>query len=177
MLRPLQFVSSPNEIREAVSTFNQEARFFSDTAKSLITSTTYWVYDPESSLFGPSKFVAFQGMDFNQYSGQRARSPGNPTFVGARTRKAIESVLGAKYLPNADRTAAFRTWVEDLFGLDLVKRVNSGRWRFISLAGRRYFAVVADPNEYRVADAARELEEGTWTITGGNPEPGDRIAV
>ena len=56
----LHFVESAEEIRQSLENFAVEVGRYPELARSLIVQTTYWVYDPRSAVFGPSKFVGFR---------------------------------------------------------------------------------------------------------------------
>mgnify|MGYP003575980714 CR=1 FL=1 len=59
MANVLQPVQSAADVRLNVETFNDEAARYYNRAARLLRETTYWVYDPATESFGPSKFVGF----------------------------------------------------------------------------------------------------------------------
>jgi hypothetical protein len=51
------------------------------------------------------------------------------------------------------------------------------RWRSLGAGERRYWALLANPNLYRIEDAVRDLEEDTWTTASRPIHAGDRLVI
>lgn len=91
----LEFVETIGEIRDAVRVFNEQAAVDPKLTRSLLTGTKYWVYDPETKRFGPSKFVGFVDLRLADYGRARNRERSGVRFDGYSTRVMIEGLLGA----------------------------------------------------------------------------------
>ena len=66
-LPPAHLVTRPDEVRASLNRFNEQAAANSEEAYTRVAATTYWVWDPDSGLFGPSKFCGFANMTFDRY--------------------------------------------------------------------------------------------------------------
>lgn len=62
----LRTVEQPAEIRAVLQTFNAGARDAAARSLRILAQTSYWVFDPESRMFGPSKFVGYADMNFER---------------------------------------------------------------------------------------------------------------
>ena len=93
----LTLVESIADIRSTIDRFNRHAVANADRALSVLRSTTFWVYDPASRTFGPSKFVGFVGMTFTRYEQATVGDYDGVRFNGSLTRKAIANVLRVEY--------------------------------------------------------------------------------
>jgi len=62
----LEFVSTIQDIKKNIKTFNERAKDNLGTIKKdyLKKQRRYWVYDPDTYQFGPGKFVAYKEMTF-----------------------------------------------------------------------------------------------------------------
>lgn len=101
---PLVFVADAADIQQSLHRFNADAARYAELAVSLLRQTTYWVYEPASQAFGPSKFVGFQNMTFPRYQAARAGDRLGASFNGTATRVAIEKLL-CPYAPEPQRSA------------------------------------------------------------------------
>jgi hypothetical protein len=133
MANVLQPVQSPAGVRLNVETFNSEASHFYDRAARLLRETTYWVYDPISELFGPSKFVGFIDMSFERYLRAVAGDSEGMRFDGGVTQTAISSALGRSYQEDENLRARLESWGVARFGPDAFGGADREKWRFISL--------------------------------------------
>jgi hypothetical protein len=128
----LILVKESEQIRQSLTAFNAEPENFLDLARSLLRNTTYWVYD-DTQRFGPAKFVGFVGMSFANY--QKARNhwnTGHP-FNGNRTRRAIESALGAGFASDENLPTKLQEWGESILGPGVFDGVNKSKWKFVQL--------------------------------------------
>jgi hypothetical protein len=122
MANVLQPVQSPAGVRLNVETFNSEASHFYDRATRLLRETTYWVYDPVSQSFGPSKFVGFAEMSFDRYVRAVAGESEGARFDGAVTQAAISSALGTSYREDETLLARLETWGRGAIRAGCVRR-------------------------------------------------------
>ncbi|MCX7425065.1 MAG: DUF3883 domain-containing protein [Planctomycetia bacterium] len=173
----LQTVHRVGQVRENIRRFHRDVANNFARAQSLAQQTTYWVYDAESDLFGPGKFVGYQGMNFTRYnSAVDGRSTG-ASFDGAVTRAAIEATLGA-FAANPELAEELDAWMVATFGAATVAGINRGKWRFIALdTVVHYWAFVCNPDKYDVTSALAVLDELCWTLDRGDPKTGDRIII
>jgi hypothetical protein len=103
-----------------------------DLGRSLIRTTSFWVYDPASRRFGPSKFVGFKNMTMAKYQSARDGYPGDYIFDGHITRKAIENILGA-YAKDERLSVELTNWAASLLGPDALEGIDESKWKFVSL--------------------------------------------
>ena len=126
----LKYVHHRKDIQDSLDTFNRDSRQNLDLARDLLHRTDYWVYDPIAKTFGPSKFVAFQNMNFSDYSA--ARKSHGYKFDGHRTQKEIAKILGA-YTKNSQLSPELIRWGQSLLGTDIFVGIDQSNWKFISL--------------------------------------------
>jgi hypothetical protein len=93
---PLEATSAA-DVTLNVETFNNEASHFFDRAARLLRETRYWVYDPASESFGPSKFVGLPEMSFDRYLRPLEGDSAGARFDGGVTHAAISNALGTSY--------------------------------------------------------------------------------
>jgi len=130
-----------NEIRANISHFNQEAKASSNNyrARNLLRTTRYWLYDEETNAFGPSKFVGFNSMTFECYNywveKAKKNSPGK--FLAGDTRRANENTLGVKFASNANVSKKLLEWGEKLFDVDIFRKIDQRKWRFIKITKKK----------------------------------------
>ena len=103
-----QVVTEVFEIKVNTSLFNADIQNNYDEAYSLARSTTYWIYDLESNMFGPSKFLGFKEMTFERYLQSKQDELEGDRFSGGVTRRAIIKVLENEYEQNSNLSDAFR---------------------------------------------------------------------
>jgi hypothetical protein len=129
----LEIIKSSADVRLNVETFNSEAARYYDRAARLLRETTYWVYDPISESFGPSKFVGFTEMSFDRYVQAVAGDWEGAQFDGGVTRAAIATAIRARYKPDGILRARLDAWGVDRFGPDAFGGADRGKWQFVSL--------------------------------------------
>jgi hypothetical protein len=128
----LTFVSNRQDIRGSLCTFNRDLQQYHQLARSLLRTTTYWVYDPSTKTFGPSKFIGFKSMNFAKYGRARQGHWSGNRFNGYNTRKAVEGILGP-YSRDPRLSAQLINWGQALLGPDVFDDINTDKWVFISL--------------------------------------------
>jgi 5-methylcytosine-specific restriction protein A len=133
MAIPLHLVDSEEQLRRSVAAFNQHARDYLDRTQSILRQTSYWVWDPNTKMFGPSKFIGYRDMDFQLYEAAQQGSTTGSTFDGGNTHRAIQSLLGEFYDDN-DLAVMLKAWGAQLAGSSVFDDVDEGKWRFAELS-------------------------------------------
>jgi len=128
----LIFVTSRQGINDSFKTFNRGISQDYDLARSLLRTTSYWVYHPSNKMFGPSKFLGFRGMTFSKYKRARQGRWQGARFNGQETRKAIEKLIG-QYEANPVLSESLIEWGENLLGVGVFEGVDRNKWKFVSL--------------------------------------------
>jgi len=148
----LTLVSSAREIKESVAAFNREAGGDPEFTKNILRQTTYWVFDPVTKLFGPSKFVGFKGMSVASYRRAQPDHWTGDRFDGNVTRLRMAQVLGYDYAGNEGLAERLETWaVQTASAPDIFKGVNRNKWRFITLPALESTTLpeeITTPNKY-----------------------------
>ncbi|MGJ5819961.1 hypothetical protein [Paludibaculum fermentans] len=132
----LSLVTSADEIRTSMYGFAAQASQHAETVRSLLTGTRYWVFDPVSGSFGPSKFVGLGRMTLPRYEAARKDLHVGASFDGNRTRLAIEKCLNARFQPDEAMMAALGEWAKSLLcsrGVDPLAGIDRTKWAFVSL--------------------------------------------
>ena len=127
-----ELVGNFHDIQQSLDTFNMSFEENLDLGRSLIRTTSFWVYDPVSGRFGPSKFVGFKNMTMAKYQMARDGYLGGNIFNGHITRKAIENIRGT-YAQDARLSGKLNDWAESLLGPDALEGIDESKWRFVSL--------------------------------------------
>jgi hypothetical protein len=174
----LRVVRTPEEIGHNITVFNASAKSHSERVRLILHQTTYWVYDATTDQFGPSKFIAFSGMNFMAYEDGLQKKTKGVRFDGNVTRIAIEGVMGAPYRPDPILSSRLQTWANQLLGEITFAERGKSKWRFLRLAkSPSYWAVVVNPKVYRIDDVLRNEAEDTWTVNDSDVRAGDRLAL
>ena len=173
----LELVENALEVRENIRRFHRDLPNHHERALQLAVQTSYWVYDPESDAFGPSKFVGFKRMSFTDYIlADNNRSTGQ-RFDGHVTQRAITSVAG-EYQAFPQFASQLQEWLTSTFGRDAVAGINPDKWAFVDLQSKiRYWAVCCQPETYDARSALAHLADMCWTLDRGEPQPGDKMIV
>ncbi|GEM_PF-165320 len=135
----LKFVETIEEIRESLHTFNAEVGAQPKVARSLLTQTSYWVWDPSSKKFGPSKFVGLQHMNVSDYEAARKGDYLGAPFDGHPTQQKIASLIGEAYKHDDALAKQLDKWGRLLIpddpatGSTIFEGVDRGKWKFIAL--------------------------------------------
>ena len=140
MLPTLNLINNLSDIQKTLNVFNKELSQNFDLVKNLSSQTTYWVYDPNTQNFGPSKFVGFKSMNFKdykfakEYNTKHSKSKEKiiTIFDGQRTRKAIEQVLG-DFHPDISLLNKLIIWGETSIRKGIFNGVDKNKWKFVSL--------------------------------------------
>ena len=145
----LQFVETIEEIRESLHSFNTEAATQPDVSRSLLTQTSYWVWDPTIKSFGPSKFVAFKHMKVAEYGAAQQGDRSGEKFDGNLTQRKLRSLIGEDYTPNEALSKALDKWGRALIPDDSGKGgvfdgVDRTKWKFITLPKQKQEAAGRD---------------------------------
>jgi len=127
-------VSRADQITDNVTTFNQFAASNPVRVRSLLAQTTYWVSLLPTGIFGPSKFVGFRDMDFDQYEAANDGDFTGAGFNGAVTREAIAQTLGSSYAPDSELSSRLLSWGRRLAGSEVFDGVDQSKWRFLDLS-------------------------------------------
>lgn len=129
-MRPiLKLAEKYEDIKASIDLFNRDLTENEDLAQQLARSTTYWVYDPATGFFGPSKFVAFVKMNYSDYAkAQKGESTGD-RFNGTVARVAIERILGS-FKHNDHLRYEIIKWGEARFGPHVFSGTNTAKWQF-----------------------------------------------
>ena len=127
-----ELVENLHDVQHSLDTFNTSFEENLDLVRSLIRTTSFWVYDPVSRRFGPSKFVGFKNMTLAKYQSARDGYLGGNIFNGHITRKAIENILGA-YAEDAQLSVKLSNWAVSLLGPDALEGIDDSKWKFVSL--------------------------------------------
>ncbi len=101
-------------------------------AVSLVRRTWYWVYDPGTRTFSPSKFSGYVGMDFARYDAAREGESEGAKFDGWISQNAIAKVLG-DYEPDANLARELEAWAQAVLGPGALEGIEPGKWRFVRL--------------------------------------------
>jgi hypothetical protein len=173
----LEAVESLLEVRENIRRFQQGIAEHHDRALQSAVQTTYWIYDPQTDDFGPSKFVGFKRMTFPNYILADNNQATGARFDGGLTHRAIEAVAGP-FHASPEFTAKLKGWLDTTFGADAVSGISIGKWQFVDLQAKlRYWAVCCQPETYDGRRALENLDEMCWSLDRGDPQPGDKIVV
>jgi len=151
----LMLVRDREGVREGVRRFNEEAGRHRERCRSVLRTTSYWVFDAGSAAFGPSKFVGFAGMTFELYERFASSEPTGSGFDGHRTREAIERAMTAPYAADESLSAALDQWATSLLGRGALAGVDRSKWAFVVLPAPE------DPESEAATDSASSA------VTGG----------
>lgn len=133
----LNFVETQADIRRSLLNFNADLAQYMDFAHDNLRQFTYWVFDPQSGLFGPNKFVGFCDMTIPKYILTRQLNSAGQIgrlFDGGRTRLAIEKAAGKPFAPDRQLRGALQAWaVSVLKAPDVFGGCDPDKWQFLLL--------------------------------------------
>ncbi len=133
----LRFVETQADIRRSLLNFNADLAQSMDFAQDSLRQFTYWVFDPQSGLFGPNKFVGFCNMTLPKYVLTRQLDSAGHIgrrFDGGRTRLAIEKAAGKRFAPDARLRGGLQAWAGSVLRApDVFGGCDPDRWQFLSL--------------------------------------------
>ena len=115
----LKLVGDPREITASHRAFIRDLRKHKNLAIDLVRRTRYWVYDPATRSFSPSKFSGYVAMDFPRYSAAREGHSTGVKFDGGVTQRAITEVLG-EYHQDRELAIELDEWTSSMFGEDVL---------------------------------------------------------
>ena len=98
----------------------------------LIRRTRYWVYEPSTKTFSPSKFSGYVGMDFQCYDTAREGDSVGVKFDSGVTQRAITHVLG-DYQSDGELRRRLEEWARAVFGENVLEGIDTAKWRFVRL--------------------------------------------
>src|SRR5690242_5479359 len=124
-------VKNRADILASLATFNREAPNHPDRARSVLLSTTYWVYHPATRQFGPGKFVGYVGMNFAGYEQGHLGKTDGAAFQGGITQKAIRSALDTSFEPHPELHGRLRDWGTALLGDEAFGNADPSKWQFV----------------------------------------------
>jgi hypothetical protein len=130
-------VQGKEALRSSIAQFQTMAENNPSLARELIRQSSYFVYDPIQQQYGPSKFIAWTGINEALYLKARESKEGlaGTRFCGHITREHISTMLGRPYIPVPQENPFFIQWAENLLGADVLKGINPNNWKFLSIDG------------------------------------------
>ncbi len=129
----LTFVESPADVAGSVRSFSADWRVHQRRFRTLLVTTSYWVHDPATGEFGPSKFVGFREMSYSTYEQHFPESDEPGRFQGQRTHEAIKRALGGTFRRNRSLADRLREWGQERLGDGAFIGTDSAKWKFIKL--------------------------------------------
>ncbi|MBS0198091.1 MAG: DUF3883 domain-containing protein [Planctomycetes bacterium] len=173
----LKVVNSVEQIRENLRRFARDAGTYLDSAALRDRRWKYWVYDPDTDQFGPSKFLAYESMTFPRYLRASEDQSTGARFDGAVARQVIEVVIG-QFSPNATLGNSLMAWAARAIASNVLSGADTGEWSFVRLPSvRRYWALVCNPEVFDGLSAVASLETLAWTVDRGDFKVGDGIVL
>lgn len=133
ILPQLVCVTTVDQIKRSMTNWVAGIQADPQTARSVFRTTRKWVHDPETGIFGPTKFVGFVDMTIAVTVSGRKGSTSGVEFDGREPRYAIEQVLSCKYCVEPSLSAALELWARRQAGPDIFDRIDTSKWKFISL--------------------------------------------
>jgi hypothetical protein len=174
-------VETAEDVRAAVAAFVAGTRDH-PSLRLVAQGTTYWVFDPETNQFGPSKFCGFQGLNADDYARAKRRESAGDRFDGTVAREAIERASGSQFASSAAHEELLLEWGGARFDPEVFDGVRRSKWRFVDLPvsqrpGQTFWALLANPDVYRIDEAVRDRPEDLWVTRGKPLRRGDRAIV
>lgn len=128
----LALVEDPREVTASHRTFVRDLPRSKNLAVDLVRRTRYWVYEPATRTFSPSKFSGYVAMDFQRYDAAREGNSTGVKFDGGVTQRALSQVLG-EYQPDDELAQELEEWTHSMFGQDVLEGIDPEKWRFVRL--------------------------------------------
>jgi len=133
----LQFVETPDDVRQALANYNADAPYFVPLVQKDLSRFTYWVFDAQSGQFGPNKFVGFKNMTLPKYDITQKMNLHHVFrghFNGKKAREAIQKATANYYAGNPQLAERLITWATSLLKIpDAFGGTNPRKWRFLEL--------------------------------------------
>ena len=101
-------------------------------AVDLMRRTHYWVYEPATRTFSPSKFSGYIAMDFQRYDAARRGGSAGIKFDTGVAQRALTQVLG-DYQPDRELAAELAAWTHSIFDQEVLEDIDPHKWRFVRL--------------------------------------------
>jgi hypothetical protein len=128
----LDVVVDPRQIEASHRSFIKGLARARARATKLVRRTWYWVYDPATETFSPSKFTGYVAMDFVRYEAAANANYEGAKFDGWISQNAIASVLG-EYAADASLAIKLKAWAQSVLGPHALEGIDPSKWRFVSL--------------------------------------------
>lgn len=132
----LQLADNSKEIAVSHRNFIRDLLGNKSLAIDLLRRTQYWVYDPSTKTFSPSKFSGYVAMDFPHYVAAREGRSSGSKFDGGITQRAISQILG-EYRRDDNLANALEDWAYSVFQIedvdDVLADIDRDKWRFVQL--------------------------------------------
>ena len=130
----VRLVETAHEVADAITSFNVGAAQHLDLVRSLLRTTSLWVYDSETGTFAPNKFAAWCRISFDLYErGRREQNFDGVAFDGNVARRAIELAIGRPYIARPDAHSALVLWAETLAGEGVLDGIDATKWAMLAL--------------------------------------------
>ena len=165
----LALVEDARAIAASHRAFVRELPRAKTLAIDLVRRTHYWVYEPATRTFSPSKFSGYMAMDFQRYAAAREGSSSGVKFDGGTPQRAIAQVLG-DYQPDTELAAELEHWTASMFGEDVLEDIEHAKWRFVRLPVTGAAGLAALAGGWEGSDELVELVTDVRR-TGGRPAP------
>jgi len=102
-------------------------------AVDLMRRNHYWVYDPATRTFSPSKFTGYIAMDFQRYDAARSAGSAGIKFDTSVAQRALTRVLG-DYQADRELAVELTAWARSIFdNQDVLEDIDPHKWRFVRL--------------------------------------------
>lgn len=132
MKRALATVEDVRGISASHERFIRELPRARTPARDMVRRTRYWVYDPATRTFSPSKFSGYVAMDFQRYRAAYAGHLHGVKFDGGVTQQAITEILG-DYEVDPELARELEAWAQSVLGPDIFDKIDHDKWRFVRL--------------------------------------------
>ena len=161
----LILADNSRELAASHRTFADELVRWKGLAVDLVRRTQYWVYDPASRTFSPSKFSGYVAMSFQRYGAAREGRATGVKFDSGVAQRAITQVLG-EY--QADDALAYQLveWVESIFGDEVLADIDRTKWRFVRLPTAGAGGLAALAGGWEGSDELVDLVDGLRRTPG-----------
>ena len=129
----LELIDTPHEIIHNIYTFNGNSFDNKKRATHTVRTTSYWVKDENSGMFGPSNFIAYKSMNYKNYETATKLYYTGAKFNGNNARIHIERILNQKYLKDLILINDLLSWGQKLLGANIFNGIKRSKWKFITL--------------------------------------------
>lgn len=169
----LEPISSIAQVTQNMRRYCDGAMLHPKRACAVSVATTYWVYDPNTGLLAPSKFVGMRDMTFARYEQLTSDPSTHRKFDGGVTHRALASLLG-----EFTESDTLRMMLTRRLGSEVCASIDTEKWRFALMpSSRRYFALMCNPDRYDGLAAVTALREISWIANRMDPDVGDGVVL